>query len=279
MTHENYQEMLAAQALNALDPNDAQLLEAHLESCSDCRSQLSDWQNTAAWLSFAAIEARPLEPASDVRSRILQAVRSDVATSVKSTEVAEPAPSPGANVIPLNQKWPRAWTSAQTRGAIAAAVVFVVLGASLFVLWQQNRAARNELICLQMRVQNAQDQLIRLHEAMELIVAPGTRMAELAGTNEMPGAHATLAFDKNGRAILMAKGLPPPPAGKAYQLWFIAGGRPIPGKVFITDPSGAGMLNDQIPADALKAAVFAITLEPESGVQQPTGAMYLKSTS
>lgn len=278
MTHENYQEMLAAQALNALDPNDAQLLETHLESCSDCRSQLSDWQNTAAWLSFAAIEAKPLEPASEVRSRILQAIRSD-STSVKSTDVAETVRSPGANVIPLNQKRPRAWTSAQTWGAIAAALVLVVLGASLFVLWQQNRAARNELVRLREQVQEAQSEFRRLHDAIELVAAPGTRMAELAGTNEMPGAHATLAFDKNGRAILMAKGLPPPPAGKAYQLWFIAGGRPIPGKVFTTDSSGAGMVSDQIPADALKAAVFAITLEPEGGVQQPTGAMYLKSTS
>ena len=279
MTHENYQEMLAAQALNALDPNDAQLLEAHLESCSGCRSQLSDWQNTAAWLSFAAIEAKPFEPASDVRMRILQAVRSEVSSSSKSTRVVEPARSPGAGVIPLHQKRPRAWTSAQTWGTIAAALLFVVLGASLFVLWQQNRAARNELVGLRGQVQDAQNQLIRLHEAIELVAAPGTRMAELAGTNEMPGARGTLAFDKTGRAILMAKGLPPPPAGKAYQLWFIAGGRAIPGKVFTTDPSGAGMLNDQIPADALKAAVFAITLEPESGVQQPTGAMYLKSTS
>ena len=84
-----------------------------------------------------------------------------------------------------------------------------------------------------------------------------------------------LAYDKNGRAILMAKGLPPPPAGKAYQLWFIAGGKPMPGKVFTTDASGAGTLKDQIPPQARNAAVFAITLEPEDGVQSPTGQIYL----
>ena len=135
------------------------------------------------------------------------------------------------------------------------------------------------MVQLRGQVQEAKNQLARLHEAIELVAAPGTRMSELTGTSEMPGAHATLAFDKNGRAILMAKGLPPPPAGKAYQLWFIAGGRPMPGKVFSTDSSGAGMVNDQVPAEALNAAVFAITLEPENGVQQPTGPMYLKSTS
>ncbi len=271
--------MLAAQALNALDPNDAQLLATHLEGCSDCRSQLSDLQNTTACLAFAAIETKPLEPASHVRSRILQAVRSEASTAARSDDATERDRLPGSNVVALNQKRQRTWTSAQTWGAIAAGLVFIILGASLFALWQQNRAATNELVRLRGQVQEAQNQLTRLQEVIQLVAAPGTRMSELAGTSEMPSAHATLAFDKNGRAVLMAKGLPPPPAGKAYQLWFIAGGRPIPGKVFVTDSSGAGMLNDQIPEEALKGAVFAITLEPESGVQQPTGAMYLKSTS
>jgi len=104
-------------------------------------------------------------------------------------------------------------------------------------------------------------------------------MMELAGTKLVPEAHGMLAYDKNGRAILMAKGLPPAPAGMAYQLWFIAGGQPMPGKVFRTDASGAGTLKDQVPAQARTAAVFAITLEPEKGVQSPTGQIYLSSPS
>ncbi len=104
-------------------------------------------------------------------------------------------------------------------------------------------------------------------------------MSKLAGTKMMPDAHAMLAYDKNGRAVLMAKGLPPAPKGKAYQLWFIAGGKPMPGKVFRTDASGEGTLSDQIPTEALNAAVFAVTMEPESGVPAPTGAIYLSSGS
>ena len=114
-------------------------------------------------------------------------------------------------------------------------------------------------------------------EAIEIVNAPGARMSELAGTKEMPGAHGMVAYDKNGRAILMAKGLPPPPAGKAYQLWFIAGGKPMPGKVFMTDASGTGTLTDNMPSAAMNAPIFAITLEPMGGVQTPTGAIYLSS--
>jgi hypothetical protein len=158
-------------------------------------------------------------------------------------------------------------------------VVLVALVASLFVLWKQNREARQELTRLSAQVRDAQQQLIRQREALEIVTAPGTRMRELAGTKLIPEAHAMLAYDKNGRAILMAKGLPAPPAGKAYQLWFIAGGRPMPGKVFTTDASGAGTLNDQVPAEALNAAVFAITLEPKEGMPSPTGEIYLISAT
>ena len=88
-----------------------------------------------------------------------------------------------------------------------------------------------------------------------------------------------LAYDQNGHAMLMAKGLPAAPKGMAYQLWFIKDNKKMPGKVFTTDAAGNGILEDEIPTVARNAAVFAITLEPENGVQVPTGSIYLVSAS
>ncbi len=277
MAHEDYKNMLAAHALNALEPAEMRDLEAHLQSCAECRLQLSEWEDTASRLVLAGSEAKPLEPSAQLRGRILEAIRTDATAGVRTSEPTDGHRTPASNVVPLKRA--RTWSSAQTWGAIAAGLVLVGLVASLFVLWKQNREARQELARLSAQVQDAQQQLRRQREAIEIVAAPGTRMTELAGTKLMPDAHAMLAYDKNGRAILMAKGLPPAPAGKAYQLWFIAGGRPMPGKVFTTDASGAGTLNDQIPPEARSAAVFAITLEPKNGVQSPTGDMYLTSAS
>lgn len=274
MVHEDYKEMLAAQALSALDPADASALAGHLQGCSACRLELGEWDATAVTLSF---EATSLEPSPELRDRILAAIRIDSVTPIRSSERASATPSQTASVIPMPQKG--IWSVAQRSMAIAAAVVFVALGAALFVLWRQNTEVKQELARLSAQVHEAQQQVARQHEAMEIVATPGTRMAELAGTSEMPGAHAMIAYDKNGRAFLMAKGLPPAPAGKAYQLWFIAGGKPMPGKVFVTDESGSGTLNDQIPVQALNAAVFAITMEPAGGVGAPTGKVYLSSAS
>jgi Anti-sigma-K factor rskA/Putative zinc-finger len=272
VAHEDYKEMLAAHALTALDDRDARALEEHLAVCSECRFELDHWEETAASLAFSA-EARPLEPSSKVRNHILETVKADGA--VEKAEERRGI----SNITEFNRRKVRFWTPAQVWSGIAAGLVFVVLSISLFFLWQQNRAAREELARLSEQVREMQEQLAQQQKLVEIVSTPGTRMAELDGTDVMPGASAMLAVDKNGRAILMAKGLPRPPEGKAYQLWFIMGDRPMPGKVFVTDASGDGMLDSQVPAEALKAPVFAVTLEPAPGVDKPTGPMYLKSRS
>ena len=275
MVHEEYNEMLPAMALGALDIEDARAADAHLKTCEECQAFLAEWEDTAASLAFAALEEIPLEPSPRVRARILEAIRTGAADEA-SPQAGAPRPPETSNVIALHDRRPR-WSAAQTWGAIAAGLVLLTLLASLFALWEENKRTKQELARLSNEVRDAEQQLNREREAIEIVATPGAHMAELVGTNVLPNAHATVAYDPSGRAVLLAKGLPAPPAGKAYQLWFIAGGKPLPGRVFITDASGAGTSNDHLPAQALNPAGFAITLEPESGVQSPTPPIYLSS--
>lgn len=265
--HDNYKEMLAAHGLGALDVEEVRALELHLRDCADCSQELDEWKATAAML---ALEAAPVAPSEQLRNRILDAVRSDVAKS------RSPDSQRGANVVslPTHRKISSGLPS---WFGIAAGLVFVVLLGSLFVLWRQNQSARQKLARLAAQVQETQQQVAQQHEVIELVNAPGARVSQLAGTKEVPRAYGMVAYDTSGRAILMAKGLPAPPAGKAYQLWFIAGGKPLPGKVFTTDASGAGTLTDNVPSAAMNSPIFAITLEPAGGVPAPTGAIYLSS--
>jgi hypothetical protein len=149
---------------------------------------------------------------------------------------------------------------------------------SLVVLWQQNLKTQSDLARLSNELRQAREQLARERKIGLLLTSPGAHMAALAGTNVAPGAHAMLAYDKTGHAMLMATGLPAAPQGMAYQLWYIKDNKKMPGKVFTLDDAGNGMLEDQIPAVARDAAVFAVTLEPAAGVEIPTGSIYLLST-
>ena len=277
MTHENYKELLAAKALSALDAADARALNTHLESCADCQSEIVELEDAAGLLAFAA---EPLEPAASIRERILTSVRAeDRAQRLISDRVSPEVSRDLANVLTFERPPRNVWASLGSFGALAATVTFVGLIIALLVLWQQNRTMQNELAQLKAGMKQAQAQLDRQRAMAEILTSPGAHMMKLTGTNVAPGAHAMLAYDKTGHAMLMAKGLPGAPEGMAYQLWYIKDNKKMPGKVFTPDAAGNGMLEDQIPAVARDAAVFAITLEPKSGVEVPTGSIYLLSSS
>lgn len=285
MTHEDYRELLAANALTALDAEDARALDTHLRSCAACGLEVSVWKETVA---FLALDATALEPSSHLRERILASVRADGSKIETTNERADAfakhtvgaGDSAGDSKVLAFQPSPRnLWTSLGSFGAIAASLLLAALIISLLVLWQQNRATKKELARLSTEMQQARAQLDHERAVVQLLTSPDAHMARLAGTDVAPGAHAMLAYDKNGHAMLMAKGLPAPPAGKAYQLWYIMGGKPMPGKMLTTDRAGNAILEDQIPAAALGGAVFAVTLEPEGGMPSPTGAIYLRSAA
>lgn len=268
ISHEEEKEMLAAHALGALDMDEARRVEEHLSSCAECRAELEEWRETAGALAYSAGTA---EPSPELRSRILKGVRANDGQPAQKLPgaVTEEAPAP-SNVIAMPR---RTWSRAHTFGAIAATLAFIALAASIFLIWRLNQMQREMGVLAR--------QASEERAARELLTSPQSHNALLAGTNMAPGARANLAFDRRtGQAMFIASGLPPAPAGFAYQLWFISGDKVMPGKVFTPDTKGSAMINEQVPVGNLDAApVFAVTLEPSGGVQKPTGQKYLLSAA
>jgi anti-sigma-K factor RskA len=287
--------MLAAHALGALDGAEARDLLAHLEGCAECRAELESWNETAAALACTA----PLvEPSLELRSRILESIHAEGAKTVprsaqkrdngKAANIAVESSKAESNVVPFVKPARRAWSTASMVGAIAASLALVAIAVSLLVLWNRYSTTQQEMARLSARLNQTQEELAREREqlahereAIALITQPDTRMATLAGTEIASSAHAKFVFDRNtGRAMLMADNLPAAPAGKAYQLWFIAEGKsPMPGQVFTPDASGHAEMRDEVPAEARNATIFVITLEPSEGVPAPTGPKYLLSAT
>jgi anti-sigma-K factor RskA len=287
--------MLAAHALGALDEAEARELAAHLQGCAECRAELESWNETAAALAYTSPF---VEPSARLRSRILESIHAEGAQQIsrsavkrdngKAANIAVESSEAAPNVVPFVKPARRAWSTASMVGAIAASLAFVALAVSFFVLWNRYDTMQQEVARLSARLNQTQGELAREREqrehereAIALITQPDARMATLAGTEMASSAHAKFVFDRNtGRAMLMADNLPAAPAGKAYQLWFIAAGKsPMPGQVFTPDPSGHAEMHDEVPAEARSATIFAITLEPSEGVSAPTGPKYLLSAT
>jgi anti-sigma-K factor RskA len=243
MIHDAYKEMIPAHALSALDAAEERELAEHLAGCAECRRDLAEWQATAASL---ALSADPVEPSPQVREQILRRLQS-----------AESPPK----VLALRTPQRNLWHSLGSLGSIAAVILFAALIIAVIVLWQQNRRLQQE------------------NQVVQFVSSPGrTTVKELKGTTEAPGASAKILIDWQGHALLIVNGLPRPPKGKEYQLWFIEPkGPPKPGKTFSTDSAGKGLLEERVWEVAREYAVFAITLEPAGGVKSPTGAIYLRS--
>jgi anti-sigma factor RsiW len=70
---EELHDLVAPYALDALEPEERELFERHLEQCADCRAQLAELEPTAAALAYA----ESAEPPPALRERILEAARAE----------------------------------------------------------------------------------------------------------------------------------------------------------------------------------------------------------
>ena len=94
----------------------------------------------------------------------------------------------------------------------------------------------------------------------------------LGGMRRYPaaGARASLLVDRAGGAVLAVRRLPPPPAGKAYEVWVIAGGKALPAGWL---HGSLTALTRQVPA----GAAVAVSIEPRSGSPRPSGPLLLRA--
>ncbi|HEY0081892.1 MAG TPA: anti-sigma factor [Pyrinomonadaceae bacterium] len=292
MKHEDYKEMIALDALDALDGDGAggderRALDAHLAGCADCRAELEALRDVAVSLVYAAPSQAP---SPELRARILSAVKSTPQQS---------APRPAANPVAATASQTSGVSSFEefekrreardvrvgrrllVYGSLAASLAVAALLVTLALIWQRNARLQTELARLSETVNQTQQELARTRADRELLAAPEAHTATLAGTKVAERARARLTFDaQTGRAMLTAADLPPAPPGKAYQLWFIAAGKPpMPGSVFRPDARGHAEMHENIPPEGRTAAVFAVTLEPAGGTSAPTGEIYLKSAA
>ena len=261
-----FDELLPAHALGALDGDDLRELEAHMASgCPECRGRLAEWRRD---LERLAGEVEPVAPSEIARRRVLAAVAGEARVESGLVRTRRP------------QGW---WLA-------AAAALLVVIGGLGLV---EHLAVRRELdttlaekAWLEQRLAESQDRLARalagnerLATAVQTLTARDIRPVVLAGLEPAPGAVAhSFVNPEADRALFYAYDLPPLPPDRTYQLWIIADGRPVSAGTFEVDARGAGSLEvDGISRLAAEGAdAWAVTVEPEGGVPQPTGAMVLK---
>jgi anti-sigma-K factor RskA len=299
MRHEDYKQLLALEALGALEEGERRTLEEHLTSCAECRAELREMSDASASLAYTVA---PVMPPTALRVRVLESVRALDASKamVDPSEAVDAARNTPAARVESTRRSAATETDARRLlgrfslwqlltgrpslgfGAAFAALAIVILGVATLSLWGRAAALGREVAILSEKLTNAQselgaqrEQLASARDVDEFLATPGARIAQLAGKPAAPQARAMLAYDRStGRAMMIASGLPPAPAGHAYQLWLIADNKPLPGGTFKTDAEGRARMSDRLPA-GINSPTFAVTLERDGGESAPKGDMYL----
>ncbi|MFJ2746131.1 anti-sigma factor domain-containing protein [Streptomyces sp. NPDC087440] len=229
--------LTGAYALHALPEDERLAFEHHLADCPSCAQEVAELAATAARLGRAMTENPPERMKAEVLRRITTE-RQEGPLTVRQGRV--------------RGRYGRAATRFALAACLAAAAAFGGIA-----VWQHQVA------------QDAQQQAQAAQQQTEALAAVLAAPDAKASTGRVgAGASATVVVSRSrDRAAFVASGMPTPPAGKVYQLWFNdAGTMRSAGLMDPAASTGAVLLNGPVG----KASGMGITVEPTGGSPAPT---------
>jgi anti-sigma-K factor RskA len=240
-----------AYALDALDPAEAAAFEGHLESCESCRDEVRSFRDVVGALADDAAVPAPERLRTSVLSAITEVRPLPPVVPVVTTDHDAVASVPSAAVDQLALRRATGARRAPTWLLVAAAVLAVVAAGGLW------RSAS-----LQQQLTSA---TAMAADVTAVITSPDatTVSGEVAGS----GRAAVVLSPSSGKAVLVTDGVPPAPAGKTYQAWFITSDGKATSAGLVPSGDHAAVLLSGSPSGA---AAVGVTLEPAGGSSQPT---------
>ncbi len=240
MTHEELRDLIPAYALDAVEPDAARAVEAHLPTCEECRRALSSLREVAAEL---AAGVATVEPPSWLRAQVLAAVRPQ-----------RPLALP-----------PRL----RMAGLAAAAALILVLGGVTLYQSQRLRVLTAHMGALSAR-------LAAQERVLVVLASPTSRTATLTGSVQ---ATVRFMYDRaTNQGALVVTDLRDPGTSFVYQLWLVAGQEPQSAGVFRPIPGQPIVI--PVNADFRRYQAVAISVEhgPQGSSAGPTTEPILVGT-
>jgi anti-sigma factor RsiW len=234
------EELLAAYALDAVEPDEGAEIEAHLAECQTCRAEVAAHRETAALLSDSRVEVPP-----ELWDRL--------ASSISAEAPGELLTLPEREQLSRSDRYRARWRrlvlpyGTGALGAAAAALVVV----------------------LALQVNHLNNEVNSLQAGRGLAAAVTAAVAgphqEVMLTSAGGNVDARVIVSDSGNAYWVSSDLPQLTTGKTYQVWSSVQGRLVSVAVIGPDPR-------HISAFHLDGAVrrLLVTVEPAGGVPAPT---------
>ena len=243
LTHDEAADLLGAYALDAVEADERDAIDRHLDECPRCRAEVADHRTVASFLGSEG-------------GRAPDGLWDRVAASLEEA----PPELRLAPVVPINQRRSVSLRVGAAAAAVAAGVI-AVLGAQVVRL--------NNEVDKMSRPERADSAL--LSAATHALADPQTQRVSMRSTDGHLAAEVALTAD--GTGFLVADQLPALPNDRTYQLWALADGQKI----------SAGVLGAQPHVVAFRYAPsglsgFAVTDEKAGGVVATTNSPVVLGT-
>lgn len=221
-SHDWFVEHRVDYATGTLDAADSATFEAHMAGCAECREEVSRIEEDLRWLPM---NVEPVAPHPGLRRRIV------------------------AHVLEGSNASRRRWLAP---AALAASLLLAVAG------WY---AGHRQIPRLESRVAQLQQQSAALRDTLSVIRAGRVLQADLE-MDRQRGGLLIFADERTHRWSVVVHGLPPAPAGTAYQFWFVCSDGMVRGSRFTLAGEPPMMFTTGMPEKGGAVLGAALTVEP-----------------
>jgi hypothetical protein len=252
--HAAVQELLGAYALDAVEPDEAELIKEHLSACARCRAEVAEHREVASLLAYPGV------PAPDgLWDRI--AGRLHEAPAVLPLDRFQPRPDAAgpAGVRPIGFRRQTLQRRVLIAVAAVAAAAIAVLGIQVARL--DRRTSRLPAAWSAQAKQTA---------FQVALANPGARRATLISPDRTGWMQAVILPD--GTSYLGPTNLPSLATDETYQLWGVVGGDRVSLGVVGSKPAYQAF---STPASV---SALAMTVERAGGVVAPTKTPVVATT-
>jgi anti-sigma factor RsiW len=267
MSHDEIAESLGAFALDAVEPEEAEAIRAHLAECPRCASEVAEHWEVTGLIANAGVDA----PA-ELWDRIAARIDADVGAR-------RPAPlSLGTSTAPslhragvARRRW--AWSGV---GAVAAALAVVAILLAVQVGRLDQRVGQLAKASQQSGLSQAV-QAALLYPGAQRVTLTATGSGSPGGPSSGRGERqaAVVVILPDGSAFMVNTGLPGLASDRTYQLWGVVNGRTVSLGLLGSRPRDVPFtVNPSAPVE-----VFAVTDEVAGGVVRSTHQPVAQTTN
>jgi anti-sigma-K factor RskA len=221
--HDWFVEHRAEYATGILDADDSATFQAHLVNCEECRREIARIERELAWLPM---NLPPAAPRPGLKRRIIRFVLDDAR-----------APA-------------RRW---YLPALAAAASVLIALGG-----WT---AGRQQAAKMEAEVAALRGRAMALADTLSIIRRAGRVLQANVDVDGRTGGLVIFADETTHRWNVVVHGLPPAPAGKGYQFWFICADGMVR-SANLVGGTGSTMFTTGMPETGGAVLGAALTMEP-----------------